>query len=412
MADANLEIHFHDQDEITVNLDSTGPEDAVRQPEILLFSLFAARQAANLGLGGGVGLSLAAVLLDAGKSPVSFLRGGPGGARVIPYSGTRGEKGYRASLRYATFEDRASIQFKLSMVGGVVGRGVSYYAPASVLALLHHLLRQREADGAYVAALAATTRHLGSMLPYVGTIDQFAIAIDAAAAGRGELTRSGPIDAVEEERLTGTIRRFHELWKANEDPSPHVEEALLIAALTLTERGETAAVDTDDPRLRILAQSARGGYLWRRAEDGETGLLREDLVDAILAAARPDADDAFNLCAAARHCVADGVPLGDGSPGGAATGSVFLEAGFRQFMNDVLAVEGQALGDSRLLRVAFCCGVAAHDVAQLLAREPDVLEALKAKPRHRSFRLTRDGETHGPAPRRVSPQHKSFRLTR
>jgi hypothetical protein len=412
MANVNLEINFHEQDEISVNLDSREPEDAVRQSEILLFSLFAARQAANLGSSGGAGLSLAAVLLDAGKSPLSFLRSGPGGARVIPYSGTPGGKRYRASLQYASFEDPASIRFKLGLVGfGVVGRGVSYYAPASVLALLDHLLRQREADAAYVAALAATTRHLGSMLPHVGPANQLAIVMDAAGAGRGELARGGPIDAVEQERLAGTIGRFLELWGSGEDPPPDVGEALLIAALTLTEPAGAAAVGTDDPRLRMLSLSALAGYLWRRAENGETGLLREDLARAILTAERPDAYDAFNLCAAARQCVADEVPLGHGSPGGAATGSLFLEAGFRQFMNDVLAAEGEELGDSRLLRLAFRCGVATHDLAQLLAREPTYLQALRAKPRHRSFRLTRD-QTHGGAPGRTTPQHKSFRLTR
>jgi hypothetical protein len=306
-------------------------------------------------------------------------------------------------------DDPASIRFKLSLVGfGALGRGVSYYAPASVLALLFYLLSERSGDEAYVAGLAAAARHLGSMFPYVGATNQVALAIDAAAAGRGELVRDGPAEALGEERLAEVRYRFQELWATGECSLPAVAESLALAARTLSESQEN---DAGDPQSVVLLQGALAGYLWRAAECGDADALREDLARTFLVAARPNAGDALNLFATARQCVVDGVHLGHGSPGGAGTGPAFLEAGYRWVVRDVLAAEGSGV-DARLLRVAFRCGVAVRDVAELLDREPSLLEELKSKPHHRSFRLTRDGAARPTAPARPGPHHRSFRLTR
>jgi hypothetical protein len=410
MTGANLDIGFRRRDEISVRLESTAAADVLRQVEILLFCLYASRQAANLGSGvGGDALSLGAVLLNAGEAPRSFLEDGARAMRVVPAPPAPGGKRYRASLRWGELEDPASIRFKLSLVGfGAIGRGSGYYAPVSVLALLFFLLNERSTDDAYVAGLAAAARHLGSMFPYVGVPNQVALAFDAAAAGRGELVRAGPAQALEQERLADIRRAFAELWATGECSRPAVAEALALAARTL---GESPENGTNDHRPAVLLQAALGGYLWRVAEAGDVDPLRNDLARTFLVAARPGAADALNLFATARQCIVDGVQLGHGSPGGATTGPAFLEAGYRWVAHDVLGTEASVV-DARLLRVAFRCGVAIRDVAELLEREPSLLEELERKPHHRSFRLTRDGAPRPAAPARPEPHHKSFRLTR
>jgi len=410
MAGARLEIHFHLQDEVSVSLDSTETGDVVRETELLLFALYAARQVLTLGNTHGFGLSLAAVLLHAGESPDSLLRDGPGGVHLVPSPGVPGRRRYRASLEYTTFEDPAGIHFRLSPVGfGVLGGGVGYYAPSSVLALLYHLLREREADPAYVAGLAAAARHLGSMLPHAGAASQLALALNAAAIGRGELLRALAAGGADAASLDAATARFRLLWQAGEAPQAEVGEALATAARSLLEPGEARPGKDGDPRLGVYELTALGGYRWRQAEGGERDPLRRELARSALAAVRHDADDAVNLFAAGRQCVIDGVPFSWGSPCGSAA---LLEAGYRRLVEEILTPEALALVDRRLLRVAFSFGVAVHDVAELLTLEPSLAEALRSKRRHRSFRLTREADAATLASTRWAPEHRSFRLTR
>ena len=408
MPELHLDIHFQKPDEVSVVLGPTGDGAAFAESELLLFCLYATRQVLTLGAAHGFGLTLAALLLHAGESPRSLLADGPLGARVVPHPGTAGPRRFRARLEYTTSDDPAGIRFGSSHVGfGVLGRGLSHYAPVSVLALLTHLLARRDADARYLDGLAAATRHLGATLPHAESANQVGVALNAAAVGRGEFFRGAEDDRAVDQELAAAGERFLSLWRAGEAPAD-VREALGIAARALVEPDRPEA-GGDGPQTRLFARTALGGYLWREAEAGETARLDRALAKAALAAAAPGAEAPFNLFAAARRCVIDGIPLSHGSPGGLAA---FLEAGYRTVLGDVLAAEERGLVDPRLLRVAFRCGTAVHDLTALFEREPALVEALRTKPRHRSFRLTREPEAITLAPGGTEPEHRSFRLSR
>ena len=152
-----LEVWFPAQDRVSVFLESSFVDDEDEAiHETMLFALFAARQIANFS-GDLVAQSLAAVLTDIDKAaPLKSAAEKLDGVTLVSPSPGRGRKGFTAELRP---EKRAF--FKLNAHGfGMLGRGVGYYAPTAVLALLAHLLSRRESPE-YRSALALAGNLVG-----------------------------------------------------------------------------------------------------------------------------------------------------------------------------------------------------------------------------------------------------------
>jgi hypothetical protein len=151
------EVWFPQQDEWTVTLASTlsDPEEEGFQ-ETTLFCLFAARQIANLrGDASAQALGEMLTLVDE-NDPIAAVTGRLEALRT-PSPEPVGRKGFTAELRE---EDRKF--FKLGTHGfGLRSKGIGYYAPVSVLALLAWLLKRRADDREYQRTLGTAARSIG-----------------------------------------------------------------------------------------------------------------------------------------------------------------------------------------------------------------------------------------------------------
>jgi hypothetical protein len=151
------EVWFPQQDEWTVTLTSTlSDPDEERLYETMLFCLFAARQIANLrGDAPAQALGQMLTLIDE-DAPLASVTERLEALRT-PSPKPMGRKGFTANLRE---QDRGF--FKLGTNGfGLRSKGIGYYAPVSVLALLARLLESRADDDEYQRALGAAARGIG-----------------------------------------------------------------------------------------------------------------------------------------------------------------------------------------------------------------------------------------------------------
>ena len=158
VADMELEIHFHAQDAVSVLIQSAIPAGEEEQgAELALVALVAARQVANLanhpsnaGLTGILSAVPAEALADLAD------HNSPDGPRLVGYQGAAGRVRFAASLSMEPFK------FRFDSKGmGFFAKGVGYYAPQSVMALLRHLAGRHRNDPGFLASLAATARTVG-----------------------------------------------------------------------------------------------------------------------------------------------------------------------------------------------------------------------------------------------------------
>jgi hypothetical protein len=150
------EVWFQEQDEWTVTLSSTLADPDEGLYETMLFCLFAARQIANLrGDAQAQALGEALTLIDEDAPLASVIERLE--AWRTPSHNPMGRKGFTAELR----EDGRRF-FKLGTHGfGLRSKGIGYYAPVSVLALLVRLLDSRADDDEYQRALGTAARGIG-----------------------------------------------------------------------------------------------------------------------------------------------------------------------------------------------------------------------------------------------------------
>jgi hypothetical protein len=188
MNEMNLEIWFPQPDVVTVSLASSAVDeelslelsavDEERMCETMLFALFAARQIANLKKG-GTGASLGEVLFSVDQHhPLPDVEARLGGVRVESPGVRGGGKGFTAELR----PDKRGF-FKAFPHGfGLLGRGLDYYGPTSVLALLSWLLKRRQDDDEYQGALGFTAKGVGAAggTGQITVMSQVQVAMTAA----------------------------------------------------------------------------------------------------------------------------------------------------------------------------------------------------------------------------------------
>ena len=154
---SNLEIHFHDQDQASVVLETNGgPHEQFG--EILAFCLYSLRQLVNLGMN-EASQSLGALLARAGPALRELAHHeSPGGAKLVPYQGAPGRKRFLARLRCSS----EHVDFHVKAKGfGLLGRGVAYYVPNSIQLLLRYLARRRIDNDKYIECLGMAATKCG-----------------------------------------------------------------------------------------------------------------------------------------------------------------------------------------------------------------------------------------------------------
>jgi hypothetical protein len=174
--ETTLEIRFPADDEAAVLLSSTGTGEADKQAEVVLFCLYATRAISNLRQTDAA-LALIRSLAALGHATVEdvreFVQGtGPttdDGEEITvqfvsPDQASSNDKSFRANVRYIGEETNPRIVFNMKPRGfGLLGKGVDYYAPGSVLVLLYTLLKRREDDETYLIRLARAAGLIGQL---------------------------------------------------------------------------------------------------------------------------------------------------------------------------------------------------------------------------------------------------------
>lgn len=153
-----LEVHFHQQDEASVLLESATDTEDEPLGEILLSSLVGARMICNLG-SSEQALALATMFSEANAQLFQQLDGDPDAPTLGPYQGSKGRRGFLVALEVT--DDKSN--FKVKSWGlGPLARGAGYYAPNAALLLVRYLIKRREGQGQYLTALCGALQTVGT----------------------------------------------------------------------------------------------------------------------------------------------------------------------------------------------------------------------------------------------------------
>jgi hypothetical protein len=210
--ETTLEVRFPADDEASVLLRSTGSGQADKQAELILFCLYAARAIANLrqtDAARALVRSLAAFEQATVDEVREFVQGdgprtGTGDEINVvfapPDQAFSNDKSFHANVRYIGEESNPRIFFTMKPRGfGLLGKGVDYYAPGSVLVLLYSLFKRREEDESYLRRLARAAGLIGQL----AAADKYAFGnqMDVAVAAADLGWHAAPIS--EEIEVTG-----------------------------------------------------------------------------------------------------------------------------------------------------------------------------------------------------------------
>ncbi len=180
----NAEIHFHQQDQASVFLETTVSGNEEKFAEILLFCCFAIRQMVNFGRDPAA--FAIARLLDYASTALKEVADhqSPDEAKLVEYKGSPGRKRFVA--RVTCTDDR--LGFILKPKGfGLLGRGMGYYGPDSVTLLLKYLVKKRNGDDEFIGKLAAAAAMCAQAYSQgqvsLATQSQIAMMVAATTAG-------------------------------------------------------------------------------------------------------------------------------------------------------------------------------------------------------------------------------------
>jgi hypothetical protein len=152
------EVHFHQQEQLSVYLESNSCDDAERLGEIGLFTLLALRMMSNLDVCNETDM-MAQFLMVAGKVIVPIATGqATGGFQLVPYPGYGGRKQFISKLHLTDEQTR----FDLDVNGfDAMATGVAYYGPMAVQGVLRHLAIKRAHDAPFLERLGAAAALCG-----------------------------------------------------------------------------------------------------------------------------------------------------------------------------------------------------------------------------------------------------------
>lgn len=155
----DLEIHFHQQEEASVYLESNVDGRIEMFGEILLFCTYALRNMANFGHDDpeNIAFSIAHTLKNV-SNKIDIIEN-MGGAKLVKYEGTPGRKRFLASLR---FRDNDFKFYNKTKGFGLFAKGMGYYSPNSIFILLKYLVSSRIQDKEYLNRLSMAMELCGN----------------------------------------------------------------------------------------------------------------------------------------------------------------------------------------------------------------------------------------------------------
>lgn len=147
----SAEIHFHEQEKASIFLESNVFGNEEKLGEIGLLAMFAMRIMSNLGVH-QVRDDLATILTGAPIAIHQLAKGNTtGGLQLITYPGFQGRKRFLVDSRMS--DDRWQFHFQAKGFG-LLARGMGYYGPVAVLALLRYLSLRRPDDNEFLRCLS------------------------------------------------------------------------------------------------------------------------------------------------------------------------------------------------------------------------------------------------------------------
>jgi len=156
-----LGIHFHQQDEVSIFLESNGKGNDEKNREILIFCSVALRILFNLG-NDHAAYSLAKLLEQSeGSLSKEFAdHKSPEGAKLVKDKGILGQKRFEAQLKFIESENYFNFQFHPKGFG-FFGRDIGYYSLTAVIMLLKYLTKKRVKDKDFLNKLSVAARMCG-----------------------------------------------------------------------------------------------------------------------------------------------------------------------------------------------------------------------------------------------------------
>lgn len=210
----SCEIHFHQQHEVSVFVESDISGQRELDTEAILFALFAIRQISNLDSAEFTDPLAELLLQTTACLPVYRDSDTVSGVTITPYQGCPGRKRFLAT---AIASEDAVQSFNISVKGfGLLARGVGYYAPMSVLALLRSLLRKRQDSSRQQRLLAYIAERIGQLQlqRQISLAGQGPLALCVLSEGKALVDPECDEAAEESEILAGIGRRVEEMVDA------------------------------------------------------------------------------------------------------------------------------------------------------------------------------------------------------
>ncbi|MDP8929963.1 MAG: hypothetical protein M3O70_15695, partial [Actinomycetota bacterium] len=209
---ANVEIHFHQQDQVSVFLETNVRELKEAYLETLVFCLFSSRELANLGRGEAA-RNTALVLQGMRGNLIPFLDHHHD-VRIVQYQGARGRKRFEARLRLDDL-----IRFNLNLRGfGLLGTGLNYYGFAAVFSLLRFLAMKRRHDEGFIERLEEAAANVGDQWLAsggIGVTESHEVGMFAATQAYDDLLNEIQADPELESHAAGHL-------PSQPLPEPHV----------------------------------------------------------------------------------------------------------------------------------------------------------------------------------------------
>lgn len=157
---ANSEIHFHEQEVLSVFSECFCVGNEEKLAEVALGVFFALRNLGNLA-GDQSASRLGQILIDAPNFVPQFAtQKANGGFRLIDYPGHPGRKSFSCSLQMS----ENGVRFAMTPRGfGWLATGINFYAPIAVLGYLRSTAIKRSDDAPYQSVLAKAFQICGQL---------------------------------------------------------------------------------------------------------------------------------------------------------------------------------------------------------------------------------------------------------
>lgn len=211
--DVRLEINFHEQDKASVFFETDAIEDE-RFAELLMFCCYTVRHLYNLSCGGDPGdcaKTLAKFLTQMSEAHVPLMRSElPDTPSLVEYPGHPGDKRFIGRLKITD----KNLRFHMDLEGfDMLGTGLGYYSPNSVLLLFQYLanghFKDKDLDALICAAVGCGMAFQNNE---ISLTSQNQVALSVAATAFAEFAKGSSLANLQKEAENGD-RGLTTPWK-------------------------------------------------------------------------------------------------------------------------------------------------------------------------------------------------------